>query len=69
MTTTDEVTPQPMTVRRMRPVLRHGRASCPRCGARLQRDYEGLSCVACGFEYEPDADDEAWGLFPAWRAA
>ena len=67
MTTTTAVTPRPRT---MRPVLRHGKAYCPRCGARLQRDYDGLSCVACGFEYEPDADDEEWrGLFSARRAA
>jgi len=42
------------------PVMQEGVAICPRCGARLQRDYEALSCIACGYVYEPEGGVHAF---------
>lgn len=44
----------------VRPVMRNGRPFCPRCGSGLQRDYEGLTCIACGYEFTAPANEPEW---------
>ena len=51
-----EVTAGPI----VRPVMRDGRPFCPRCGSGLQLDYEGLTCIACGYEFAAPANEPEW---------
>jgi hypothetical protein len=54
----------------VRPVMRNRRTFCPRCAARLQRDYEGLTCIACSYEFTIAPGDREWrDLFEQRKAA
>jgi hypothetical protein len=70
MTTTRTTTLEASGHRPTPPVLRDGKTLCPRCSARLNRDYEGLTCVACGYEFTVAPGDLEWGrLLRPRRAA
>ncbi len=53
----------------LRPVMRGTRAFCPRCDNALQRDYEGLTCIACGYEFVAPREAPAWSRRPDIRRA
>jgi hypothetical protein len=42
------------------PVLRDGKAHCPRCGARLRRDYGVFACISCGYAFEAESEKRQW---------
>jgi hypothetical protein len=42
------------------PVLRDGKAHCPRCGARLRLDYGVFACISCGYTFEAEPEQRQW---------
>ena len=69
MTTARRPEPEMAAPLVLRPVMRGTRAFCPRCDNALQRDYEALTCIACGYEFVEPREEARWSRWPGVRRA